>query len=176
MRKLIPLIAMVFLFSTGFKQVEPILELDWEDLLPEDEQNQEEVVVDHGNGDNVPLFEDPMADAAPSGFPPVQYGSFNTAEGLDGEYVKIPGFGMALEYASKGEVSEFLLVPYFGACVHVPPPPPNQTVYVTGDKKVKLKGMWDPIWVYGTMHVKRQDNDLASAAYTLELDKIEPYE
>lgn len=166
--------AALFLLA-GPAEVEPRLELEWEDLLPPDEQEQEEVVIDHGEGDNVPLFEDPTGSAA-SGMPPMQYGSFNAVEELDGKEVKIPGFGLALEFKSKGKVDEFLLVPYFGACVHVPPPPPNQTIYIKSDKTVQLKGMWDPIWVYGTMHVARKDSPLASAAYTIELEKIEPYE
>lgn len=193
MTRFICLLGALFLILTHPALAREPLEITWEDLIPEDEEPFDPNNVDHDG--NRPLFEDPAGDTAGgmgdpfgdpmlgdpmggdmSGFPPIQYGSFETVPELDGQYIKMPGFGLALEFSSKGQVDEFLLVPYFGACVHVPPPPPNQTVYITAEETVNLKGMWDPIWVYGTLRAKRNDTDLANAAYTLELEKIEPYD
>jgi hypothetical protein len=95
---------------------------------------------------------------------------------LDGQTVKLPGFTVPLEGDSQ-ETSSFLLVPYYGACIHVPPPPANQTVFVlTQPGKGTRLGEFDVVWVTGTMSVKRMDNDLAEAGYTLYATEIAPYE
>lgn len=107
---------------------------------------------------------------------PDQVGSAATVKELDGAYIRMPGFMLPLDYTDRGKVSAFLLVPYYGACIHVPPPPPNQIVFVdTGDEPAENNGLWDPVWVTGTMRVVYNDNDLGDAAYTLELDVMEPY-
>ena len=104
---------------------------------------------------------------------------FNNApvnETLDQTYVKIPGFIAPLEYS--GElITEFLLVPYFGACIHVPPPPVNQTVLV---KTAEGQGIdpidsFDPIWVIGMITAEGNVTVLANAGYSVENAMIEPY-
>ncbi len=72
---------------------------------------------------------------------------------LDGKIVKIPGYIVPLDYSGTG-VTEFMLVPYVGACIHVPPPPPNQLVYVTTDKPWDTMTLWEPVWVTGEIIVK----------------------
>ena len=94
---------------------------------------------------------------------------------LDGEKVRIPGFVVPLEYDEK-QVSSFLLVPYFGACIHVPPPPSNQVVHVTTGSYGPDPGqMWDPVWVSGTLRTEHISSELGEAGYRLEADLIEPY-
>ena len=95
---------------------------------------------------------------------------------LDGQTVKLPGFTVPLEGDSQ-ETRSFLLVPYYGACIHVPPPPANQTVYVLREpgKGTRL-GEFDVVWVTGTMSVKRTENDMAEAGYTLYATEVAPYE
>lgn len=169
--------ALILIAFVPAATAEEPLELAWEDLLPEGEEAGPGNNVDHGEA--VPLYGDMgggIGGGDMGGFPPVQYGTFNTVEDLDGKYVKIPGFALALEYSTEGRVNEFLLVPYFGACVHVPPPPPNQIVYVTTEDEVQLRGMWDPIWVIGTLRAERNYNELGNAAYTLEMERLEPYD
>lgn len=79
--------------------------------------------------------------------------------------------------ADGNETTGFLLVPYYGACVHVPPPPANQTVYVVTERGKGAKPeLFDVIWVTGTMSVKRIDNDIAEAGYTLYATDVAPYE
>lgn len=69
---------------------------------------------------------------------------------LDGQLVRLAGYLLPLEYAGK-TVSEFLLVPWVGACIHTPPPPPNQIVHVTTDQPIEYSGMFKPVWVTGRL-------------------------
>ena len=95
--------------------------------------------------------------------------------GLNGERVRLPGFVLPLDYEGT-EVSEFLLVPYFGACIHVPPPPANQIVFVKSGKSYVLKELFDAVWVTGTLKTEGFNNDLGYAGYTMEATNIEPYD
>jgi hypothetical protein len=97
-------------------------------------------------------------------------------EALDGKQVKLPGFVVPLDMNAQS-IHEFLLVPYFGACVHVPPPPANQTVYVVTDEGREYAGrMWDTVWVTGTMNVEVVSSDLGRAGYRLQARQIDPYQ
>ena len=94
---------------------------------------------------------------------------------LDGKLVKIPGFIVPLEdYEEEG--AEFLLVPYFGACVHTPPPPPNQMVFVAmeGGKRLKF-GWWDPVWMEGTLKIEHYDSPYGAVGFQLVGLKTSPY-
>ena len=104
-------------------------------------------------------------------------------DGLDGKLVRIPGFALPLEFSGIA-VKEFLLVPYFGACIHVPPPPPNQMVLVALDEPYVVNELFAPVWITGRMSVKRSTTSLAyvdgraslETGYTLAGTRIEPYE
>jgi len=87
----------------------------------------------------------------------------------------MPGFIIPLEQDSDG-VTEFMLVPYVGACIHVPPPPPNQLVVVTTETPWPEDDLWDPVWVTGTMRTALQSTDIAQAGYALRADAMETYE
>jgi hypothetical protein len=95
---------------------------------------------------------------------------------LDGQMVRLPGYIVPLEVSEEGRVIEFLLVPYFGACIHVPPPPPNQIVHVTSELGVKVDELYQPYWIEGPMQVKASSSELAEAGYQMEADKILVYE
>ena len=69
---------------------------------------------------------------------------------LNGQYVRLPGYLLPLEFSGKN-VSEFLLVPWVGACIHTPPPPPNQIVHVRPEKPVAMSGMFEAVWVTGQL-------------------------
>jgi hypothetical protein len=92
----------------------------------------------------------------------------------DGIPVKIPGFIVPLDLDSD-KVRNFLLVPYYGACIHTPPPPPNQIIYVTLEEGFKLENSYEPIFVNGLMMVETQDSEFGTAGYTVYGHKIEPY-
>lgn len=94
-------------------------------------------------------------------------------QSLSNKVVKLSGFLVTLEGDGKA-VSEFLLVPYFGACIHVPPPPSNQVVLVrTGTRSFKVNQMFDMVSVTGTLRTERARNDLASASYVIEATQVE---
>jgi hypothetical protein len=102
--------------------------------------------------------------------------------GLDGKEVRLPGYALPLEHKGTA-VKEMLLVPYLGACIHVPPPPANQTVYVTLAEPYTVGELYEPVWITGRMSVKPTNKSLTyvdgsagvDAAYTLQGIKVELY-
>ena len=101
---------------------------------------------------------------------------------LDGQTIRLPGYLLPLEFSGK-RVTEFLLVPWVGACIHTPPPPPNQIVYVKTSKPFDMAGVFQPIWVTGQLAAKPAKQSLylvdgtsdISIGYTLEATDVEPY-
>ncbi len=101
---------------------------------------------------------------------------------LNGTTVRIAGYLLPLDVSEEG-VSEFLLVPYVGACIHVPPPPANQMVFVKLQQSYKADGLYTPVWVTGEMVTKKTEKTLSLAdgastvpvGYTLQGIKVEPY-
>jgi len=134
-------------------------ELKWTDLLPPGQLVPPQV-VDHTR---IPTFDD---------FPYTAVAE--TVPELEGQVVKLPGFVVPLDVAGDLVVS-FLLVPYFGACIHQPPPPPNQIVYVEFDEPVELTSMYDPVWVTGTLGLEGHFSNLAHAGYSMQGETVEKY-
>jgi hypothetical protein len=99
----------------------------------------------------------------------------DTLKKLDGKLVRIPGFVVPLDDFQE-EGAEFLLVPYYGACVHTPPPPPNQIVMVgmTGKKAIKLN-LFDAVWMSGRLRISSVESPYGSVGFQLEGLKVEPY-
>ncbi|MNP68270.1 hypothetical protein D3C76_1642020 [compost metagenome] len=79
---------------------------------------------------------------------------------------------MPLEREAGSPLRRFFLVPYPGACIHVPPPPPNQLVLVRYPKGLKLDDIYTPLWVNGTLKIEKVSNDLADAAYAMDAAKV----
>ena len=94
---------------------------------------------------------------------------------MDGQDIKIPGFIVPLEFDEEQIVTQFFLVPFFGACLHEPPPPPNQIIFIHYPQGIKIESLYDPIWVTGNLTASLVENDMATAAYTLEVNSIEDY-
>lgn len=92
---------------------------------------------------------------------------------LDNQRIRLPGYVVPLEETNTG-LKEFLLVPYFGACIHTPPPPANQIVHVTSDKLVRLRSM-DVVWATGTLRTLRSDSMMGASAYKMQAAAVEPY-
>jgi hypothetical protein len=95
-------------------------------------------------------------------------------EALDGKVVRIPGFMVPLEDDMK-KVAEFLLVPSPQACIHVPPPPPNQMVLVEMDGKEDSPVQFGPIWIYGTLSLHAKRHLYGESSFTMKGHYIEPY-
>lgn len=92
--------------------------------------------------------------------------------------VRIPGYAVPLD-ADRSDKREFLLVPYFGACIHTPPPPANQIVLVRPTSQSKIKKMpesMDVLWVEGELKEGRVSTGQGVSGYLLEAVSIAPYE
>ena len=142
-----------------------VLELDWDELLPKDARSR------FAAGPPPPVH-DYLGEG---GLAAQQVMDFSVNKELDGQSVKLPGFIVPLDIGKDGLVAEFFLVPYFGACIHVPPPPPNQLVYVKMAKGISLDSMYSAYCITGTMSTKRRDTTLGAAAYTLAGTRAEEY-
>lgn len=95
---------------------------------------------------------------------------------LDGRKIKLGGFAVPLDGDGK-ITTEFLLVPYYGACIHVPPPPANQAILISLDKPQDIiKQPFDAVWVEGVLKIERFSNDLADAGYAMKSAIVTPYE
>lgn len=103
-------------------------------------------------------------------------GSTRIIQEFDNRRIRIPGFIVPLVSDEKQYISEFFIVPYFGACMHLPPPPPNQILHVKTDKKVRLNRLEDAFWFEGQIKIETTNNLLGKAAYSLRLEGFELYE
>ena len=100
--------------------------------------------------------------------------STNIIEKMNGQSIRIPGFVVPVEFDEES-ITEFFLVPYFGACIHSPPPPPNQIMYVHAPKGLKLDTLYDPFWISGKLSTSLVENYMATAAYSLKMTSYEAY-
>ena len=151
-----------------------VVTLKWDDLIPADFQpdkilakyQQEIDATREGSKEERVLFAKVMA----------EFNSAGPNTNLNGKKVRIPGFVAPLD--TDGEnVVEFLLVPYYGSCIHSPPPPVNQTVMVSPriGKSITLSQTNKPVWVVGELQAKEVDTDLAKAGYQIIDARVEGY-
>lgn len=94
---------------------------------------------------------------------------------LHGAYIKMPGYVLPIEMTAAG-VTSFIMVPYVGACIHTPPPPANQLVFVDSKTPWPSDKFWEPVWVTGRMRHELQSTTIAEIGYALTADLIEVYE
>lgn len=94
---------------------------------------------------------------------------------MDGQKIRIPGFVVPLEFDEEQTISQFFLVPYFGACLHMPPPPPNQIILVDAPEGVQMSALYEPFWLEGEVSTVIAENDMAKSAYAMQLHKLSPY-
>ncbi len=97
-----------------------------------------------------------------------------TNNAMDGKPIRIPGYVVPLEEGKSG-MTEFLLVPYFGACIHSPPPPSNQIIHVRPREAAKGVKSMDAVWISGTLKTLRSDTFMGASGYRLEAVAIEIY-
>ena len=93
---------------------------------------------------------------------------------LDGKRIRIGGYVVPLDF-DMTKVKQFLLVPYVGACIHVPPPPPNQIIYVEAKEAFEVGGQFDPVYVTGTIRTRKQSTGLAETGYSMDADAVSPW-
>ena len=150
-------------------------ETDWLDLMPESDRKAVLAMPDISH--NTPEAESGFY--VPGGLrstdknlPAVMY-SAQTVTALDGTKILLGGYPVPLETNEQGRFVEFFLVPYPGACIHVPPPPPNQIVLIRYAKGIDLADIYQPLWVEGTLRIEVSSNQLADSAYTITANEVE---
>jgi len=152
--------------------------LEWTDLLPPEDLAKMEALpeVSHegGEGGGSAINKLNKDDPASQAWAEVLQSAKVRGE-LNGKKVRIPGFVVPIEYDAEQNITAFFLVPYFGACIHVPPPPPNQIIFVTNAKGLKADMIYNPFWLEGTLTTETMSHDLANSAYSIKADKISEY-
>ena len=146
-------------------------ELDWTELMPADYQPdmllaEEEI----GNLDDA----DPRAAELLLKLQAL-WRDAPVVRALDGAEIRLPGFAIPLDTDTKIAKS-FILVPYYGACIHTPPPPSNQIVLVRAPQGARIEEAFAMVWVTGRLRVEAQQTDVAHAGYTLDARSVAPYE
>ena len=137
--------------------------LEWKDLVPAEQGEtmdrlRQMGVVNHGQ--------------MSTGFE--QQTEAQLTREFDGRLVRLPGYMAPLDFDGTG-VTSFLLVPYVGACIHVPPPPPNQLVFVTTEEPCEARGMFEPVIVTGVFGASATATQLAEVGYSMVADKVEAF-
>ncbi|WP_439143504.1 DUF3299 domain-containing protein [Planktotalea sp.] len=144
-----------------FARAEEFIDLEWSDLLPKNETVIPQAfrgLIDHDQA--------PVSNQQPA--------SSGVRTEWNGQIVRLPGFVVPIDQRGTG-VTAFILVPFAGACVHVPPPPANQLVFVTTETPFDSKGLFEPVNVVGMFGVSSLRTHLAEIGYALSADKIEPF-
>jgi len=94
---------------------------------------------------------------------------------MDDSMVRLPGFIVPVEFDDDQTITQFFLVPYFGACLHMPPPPPNQIILVDYARGLELEELYTPFWISGQLSTSVTENALATSAYSMRMMNYEPY-
>ncbi len=150
-------------------------ETDWLDLMPESDRQAllDMPDISHDTPEAESGFYVPGGlRSTDKNLPAVMY-SAQTVTALDGTKILFGGYPVPLETNEQGRFVEFFLVPYPGACIHVPPPPPNQIVLIRYAKGIDLADIYQPLWVEGTLRVEVSSNQLADSAYTITAQRVE---
>lgn len=148
-------------------------ELRWDDLVPKG-WDPMKGLRDKGVSNPAALFDgDPKTEALMSEMRQA-WDNAPTEPSLNGTRVKLPGYLVPLEETAAGQ-TEFLLVPYFGACIHTPPPPANQIVLVVPAKPAAGFRSMDTVWVSGTIRTVRGNSAMGSTGYRIDAMLVERY-
>lgn len=158
-------------------------EIEWIQLMPaEDLQallNPPDFLADIEDGSNKDSFESldtlSATDQTAKRFEQALK-STRVMQAFDNARIRLPGFIVPLASDEQQRVTQFFIVPYFGACLHMPPPPPNQIIYSESKVGIELMTLQDAYWFEGTLLTDQTEMKQGSSAYTLRLDRLYPYE
>ena len=149
-----------------------VRELEWEELMPED-YTLDGIFDDRFNSiDTLSDYDLEAQDLMDELM--MVLSSAPIVPEMDGEMVRLPGFVVPV-LGDDQIITHFFLVPYFGACIHAPPPPSNQIVYVEFEPGTKVDNLYDAVWVTGKVSTETTTNELASSGYRMDAFVIEPY-
>ena len=147
-------------------------ELRWDDLVPKG-WDPMKGLRDKGINPNALIDGDPRTEELMRQMRE-RWDNAPTEPTLDGARVKLPGYLVPLDEVAAG-LTEFLLVPYFGACIHTPPPPANQIVRVVPVKPAPGWRSMDTVWVSGTLTAVRGNSAMGNTGYRLDAQVVERY-
>ncbi|WP_297810096.1 DUF3299 domain-containing protein [uncultured Methylophaga sp.] len=173
----------LFVFS-GLSLAEDYQRINWVDLLPEKDlkalENPPDYINEIEDGSPEDNLSNKMLNAleqstAPDDAYQRALVSTDIVESMDGKAIRLPGFIVPVEMNDKQEVTEFFLVPYFGACIHLPPPPPNQIIYVTSQQGIMVEDIYNAYWLEGTITTSFTENNVAQSAYSMTAETVELY-
>lgn len=169
-------LTLVASFSTSLVAAE-VTTLEWTDLMPAEDlaKLQQMPQVQHDYSQPSPFDDNYQGDDPAAKQWQQILSSAKVVEKYNNTKVRIPGFIVPLEFDAEQNVTSFFLVPYFGACIHVPPPPPNQMIFVRGVKNLKADMIYSPFWINGTLTTEVMTHDLGQAAYSMQADSVEEY-
>ncbi|MCX4186970.1 DUF3299 domain-containing protein [Methylophaga sp. OBS4] len=177
MLTIFPLLVMAESTKSSYQQIE------WTDLLPEADLqallNPPEALNNIEDGSEADQISNALSDAlSQAGDSRYQQALISTRvrDEYDNQLVRLPGFIVPIEINAGQIVTRFFLVPYFGACIHVPPPPPNQIVYASFEQGMKIDSIYDPYWLEGTLHTTVTENEMATSAYSMSVTNVIPYQ
>lgn len=156
-------------------QEEPVTEIFWDDLIPDDFVQPENPFYTMSQEDIDKLLDGSEESNAELARLEQAFNYAPVVTDYDGKRVKIPAYITPLEFDGQTKMKEFLLVPYVGACIHTPPPPANQIVFAQSSKLIELQNVYDPVWAIGTLKVETVQSALAETGYKLEVNEILPY-
>ena len=156
--------------------------IDWLDLMPADDlealYNPPSYITDMEEGS----FEDQTSDLMQNDLMigdddryQQALSSTRIVSEMAGQAIRVPGFIAPMQFDDEQNVTQFFLVPFFGACIHVPPPPPNQIIFVDYPEGMKVDDLYDPIWVSGILETSLVQSELATAAYSMQMQWFEVY-
>ncbi|KGJ89591.1 DUF3299 domain-containing protein [Colwellia psychrerythraea] len=158
--------------------------IEWIALIPEADLdallNPPDYIVNVADGS----MEDEINSSIQSSMNPIQesdgvyeqaLNSTNIIDAMDGRKIRIPGFVVPVGFTDEQRITSFFLVPYFGACLHMPPPPPNQIIYIKTDQGFDLESIYEPVWVSGMLSAEKFEDPMATSAYSMDMVNIKLY-
>lgn len=159
------------------------IDIDWIELMPDDDLevflNPPELFNDIQEGSSYDNLDDVLAQNSDN--EEVRryqqaLSSNRVIESFNNKTIRIPGFIVPLESNEKNLVTQFFIVPYFGACLHLPPPPPNQIIFGELKDGIDVDELFHAFWFEGTIVIDQTQNDLGQSAYSMSLDNVYLYE
>lgn len=163
--------ALALWMLAGLAGAAPVRVLSWDDLIPPDAPK---IAPQMAPLHDLATLGTALQEDAPAAHQQAPHAP--VVKALDGQQVRLPGYIVPLEVGEDGRTTDFLLVPYYGACIHVPPPPSNQIVHVTSELGVKVEELYQPYWVQGPLQAKPSSNELAEVGYQMSGERISVYE
>ena len=171
------------LITSASSAAEPYREVEWTELMPKEDLaalldppdflngiedgSQQDSVAALNQRDITDQKAERYRDALSSTRPIAEF---------DQQVIRIPGYVVPLAQNEQRRVTSFFVVPYFGACLHMPPPPPNQILFVNYPQGIELQNLQQPFWFEGKLNIEISKHDLGTSAYTLHVNNYQLYE